>query len=74
MTQKHILFQGDRQIAAADNKALINRVASSDQKRITCMVLEKGLTPGANNVFRARYRATGGTATFTDRDIVVIPI
>jgi hypothetical protein len=32
-----------------------------------------GLTPGSNT-FTAKYRITGGTGTWRDRDIVVIPL
>lgn len=47
--------------------------AVNEADRFTYAVLQTGLTPGSNT-FTAKYTTpTGGTATFSDREISVIP-
>jgi hypothetical protein len=57
--------------AATDARALA--VAGNDIVRASATSLVCGLTPGSNT-FTAQYRVSAGTATFSNRDIVVIPL
>lgn len=62
---------GATTVAPADTDALL--VVGTSAIRATCIVFLTGLTPGAHT-FRARYRTTAGTATFVNRNMVVIPL
>jgi len=57
--------------APTDGQAL--EVTNNDEIRASATVLASGLTPGST-VFTAKYRTTSGIATFSNRDIVVIPL
>lgn len=59
-------------IAGADSRAL-GGPSGSTGWRLSAWFLETSLTPGPNT-FRATYRVSGGTGTFQDRRIVVIPL
>jgi hypothetical protein len=63
--------------AAADSTALIHQVAAANQAHRSSVVnLITSLTAGSNT-FTSKYRITatgGGTATFNDRVITVIPL
>lgn len=47
--------------------------AANDQARAMAAFVQGGLTTGSNT-FTAKYRVSGGTGTFEDRRIVVIPL
>jgi hypothetical protein len=57
--------------AASDARALA--VAGNDLTRASATSLVNGLTPGPVT-FTAQYRVSSGTGTFSNRDIVVIPL
>lgn len=66
---------GANTISANDNAAIINAnsaTVTSLQGSSYCILLT-GLTPGSTT-FTAKYRATGGTANFSNRRIAVIPL
>jgi hypothetical protein len=48
-------------------------VSASLNPRLSIVTLLTGLTAGSN-IFTAKYRLSGGTATFFDRDISVIDL
>jgi len=62
---------GATTVAAIDGRAL--QVQGSNFTRASATSVITGLTPGSNT-FTAKYRITGGTGTWRDRDIVVIPL
>lgn len=66
---------GASSIAADNSKALRHRSGTASQaNRASTVAFETGLTPGSNT-FTAKYTTpTGGTATFTDRELLVIPL
>lgn len=66
---------GASSIAASNDKALRHRSGTASQaNRASTVAFEIGLTPGSNT-FTAKYTTpTGGTATFTDRELLVIPL
>ena len=62
---------GATTVAAADTDALL--VVGTSAVRATCIVFLTGLTPGTHT-FTAKYRTTAGTATYVNRNVVVIPL
>jgi hypothetical protein len=67
-----VAVSGATTVAASDANSL--RVAGNDAVRASATALITGLTPGSNT-FTAKYKQVGsGTATFSDRNIVVIPL
>jgi hypothetical protein len=58
-------------VAASDGRAL--QVQGQNFTRASATSVITGLTPGSNT-FTAKYRTSGNTSTFRDRDIVVIPL
>lgn len=66
---------GATTIAASNLKTLqIDGLAANDQLRMSAIFYETTLTPGSNT-FTMKYRvASGGTGTFENRQIVVIPL
>lgn len=64
---------GASTIAGADSNSLQLRAgAANQQARMTACVLETGLTAGSNS-WRGKYRASANTASFANRNLVVIP-
>ena len=57
--------------APTDAQAL--EVTNNDESRASATVVATGLTPGSTT-FTAKYRVTSGLGTFSNRDIVVIPL
>lgn len=66
---------GASSLAADNAKALRHRSGTASQaNRASTVVFENGLTPGSNT-FTSKYTTpTGGTATFTDRELAVFPL
>lgn len=65
---------GPSTVAASDDRALLITAEGAGQVLHASLVFfETGLTPGSN-VFSARYRVTGGTGTFSSRQLTVIPL
>ena len=62
-------------LAASDTRGMQIpiTVSASLNPRLSIVTLLTGLTAGSN-VFTAKYRCSGGTATFLDRDISVIDL
>jgi hypothetical protein len=65
-----VAVSGASTIAATDARALSSY--NGDVVRGSRAVLVTGLTAGSNT-FTLKYRVTGGTGTFIDREIIVIP-
>ncbi|MFH8805245.1 hypothetical protein ACH4F6_37845 [Streptomyces sp. NPDC017936] len=64
---------GATSATATDDRSVFLTAASAGQTlRATQAYFETGLTPGTNT-FNCKYRVTGGTGTFTNRRISVIP-
>lgn len=59
--------------AQAPDDSLSIGVATTTGTRAGALFLVTGLTPGSNT-FTCRYRVGGGTGTFVDRRITVIPL
>ena len=59
--------------AAVDNTALIHEVANANQGFRATAVTLITLTAGSNT-FTVKYRTSGGTGTFNDRSILVLPL
>lgn len=65
---------GASSIAATDDRAVIITAAAINQTlRGAAVYMETGLTAGSNT-FTMKYRVTGGTGSFQNRRIVVIPL
>lgn len=67
---------GDTAVAASDTRSVTYQpgsVAAARSIRASAITLIDGLTPGSNT-FTAKYRVTGGTGTFNNRRIAVIPL
>lgn len=67
---------GASAIAASDTRTVSYQpasVAAARSLRASAVTLQDGLTPGSNT-FTAQYRVTGGTGTFNNRRIAVIPL
>lgn len=65
---------GASSIAATDDRAVIITAAATNQTlRGAAVYMETGLTAGSNT-FTMQYRVTGGTGSFQNRRIVVIPL
>lgn len=62
---------GANTVAATDTTAQV--VNSTPGQRNSTMSLLTGLTPGSTT-FTAKYRVAAGTGTFSDRNIIVIPL
>lgn len=69
-----VAVSGASTVAASDNwRGLQSGVAASNPNRFGVCHLFTGLTAGSNT-FTVKYKTTGATATFQDRDIVVVPL
>lgn len=68
-----VAVSGATTIAGSDGYALCVRGPISPQTQSACQFRAFALTPG-NNTFTAKYRANGGTATFTERRMTVIAL
>ncbi len=70
-----LVVSGASSLAASDTKSMrFESSAASDTYSTTYAYLETSLTPGSN-VFTANYKiAVGGTSTFTDRRLTVLPL
>ena len=66
-------ISGASTVAANDNRAVGLSAAAVSQLMIASHVSTVTLVPGANT-FTAKFRATGGTATFANRRLVVFPL
>lgn len=65
---------GASTIAASDDRAVIITAAAINQTlRASAVYMETALTAGSNT-FTMKYRVTGGTGSFQNRRIVVIPL
>lgn len=67
---------GDTAVAASDTRSVTYQpgsVAAARSIRASAITLIDGLTPGSNT-FTAKYRVTGGTGTFNNRRIAVLPL
>ena len=65
---------GATTVSANDDQALTSATRNSgDTPKSSATFWVSGLNAGSNT-FTARYRTTSGTATFADRNIVVIPV
>lgn len=67
---------GATAVAASDTRAVSYQppsVAAARSLRVSAVTLLDGLTPGSNT-FTAKYRVTGGTGTFNNRRIAVLPL
>jgi len=65
---------GASSIAATDDRAVIITAAAANQTlRASAVYMETALTAGINT-FTMKYRVTGGTGSFQNRRIVVIPL
>ena len=67
---------GATTVAASDTKALIVPFYGNGanlKTQVSATYLVTGLTAGGNT-FTAKYRTTGGTATWLNRSIIVIPL
>lgn len=67
-------LSGANTLAGSDSRAVTHRAydnGESDAK--SRAVIVEGLTPGSTTV-KAVYRSSGGTATFSSRDIAAIPL
>lgn len=64
---------GATTFAASDTQAVdIDGIAAASRVRLGSAYLISSLTPGLNT-FTAKYKVTGGTATFQLRQIAIIP-
>jgi len=68
-------ISGASTVAAADSQTLNNRPSDSNNPNIgmASMIIYTGLTAGSNT-FTAKYRTSGGTATFVNREIFVLDL
>ena len=65
---------GASAIAATDDRAVLITAAAINQTlRAAAVYMETGLTAGSNT-FTMKYRVTGGTGSFQNRRLVVIPL
>lgn len=67
-----VAVSGASTVAASDQKALYTTDAAGEVSHSRTFLLT-GLTPG-NNTFTAKYRVTGGTGTFSNRGVTVVPV
>lgn len=66
-------ISGASSIPASDNRALLTDGLTADNElRMSVVQLEAGLTPGSN-VFTMKYRVSGGTGTYQNRHLIVLP-
>lgn len=67
---------GATAVTATDTRAVSfqpGSVTAARSLRASAVTLLDGLTPGSN-IFTAKYRVTGGTGTFNNRRIAVLPL
>jgi hypothetical protein len=67
---------GATAVTASDTRAVTYQppsVAAARSIRASAVTLLDGLTPGSN-IFTAKYRVTGGTGSFNNRRIAVLPL
>jgi len=69
-------ISGNTSVAASDARSLlVGTIGGNSNPRAkiqaSATYLVTGLTSGTGYTFRAKYRAIGGTCTFTDRNIIV---
>jgi hypothetical protein len=65
---------GASAISATDDRAVLITAAATNQTlRASSAYMETGLTAGSNT-FTMKYRVTGGTGSFQNRRITVIPL
>lgn len=67
---------GATSVTASDTRAISYQpgsIASARSIRMSAVTLLTGLTAGSNT-FTAQYRVTGGTGTFNNRRIAVLPL
>jgi hypothetical protein len=65
---------GASAISATDDRAVLITAAATNQTlRASAVYMETGLTAGSNT-FTMKYRVTGGTGSFQNRRITVIPL
>lgn len=71
-------ISGSTTRAATDTTALIHQTAAANQSHRACVVnMLSGTLTAGSNTFTAKYRITatgGGTGTFIDRHMVIIPL
>jgi len=60
-------------VGAERDRAHCARRQGTNFTRASATSVITGLTPGSNT-FTAKYRITGGTGTWRDREIVVVPL
>lgn len=66
-------ISGASTVSAADNRALLYESgAANDNLMATWNYMHTGLSAGSTT-FKLEYRVTGGTGTFSNRRIVVVP-
>lgn len=64
---------GATTVAASDDRALLlHSQIVFGQGRLSMAHLQTGLTPGSNT-FTSKYRVNGGTGSWSNRSIIVIP-
>lgn len=67
-------ISGATTTAASDDRAQLLTAAATNQAfRASHWYLETGLTAGSNT-FTAQYRVTGGTGSWSNRRIIVLPL
>lgn len=65
---------GASAISATDDRSVLITAAATNQTlRASAVYMETGLTAGSNT-FTMKYRVTGGTGSFQNRRITVIPL
>lgn len=73
-TSMSVAVTGVSNVAANDNwRALQSGVAANNQNRFMVCHMFTGLTAGSN-IFTVKYKTNDTSATYQDRDIVVIPL
>lgn len=69
-----VAVSGATTVAAADAKGLyVSEATTALEYRMSTTYLATGLTPG-QNTFTMKYKVTGGTGTYSNRNVVVVPL
>ena len=68
-----VAISGANTEAASDDEALVNGQGVTHEVRASFSRVITGLTPGSTT-FTMKYRAAGGTSTFSKRRISVVPL
>jgi len=66
-----VAVSGSTTISASDTRALVRTSGSAIQA--SAMYVVTGLIAGSNT-FTLQYKSNGGTATFSNRNIIVMPL